>query len=301
MTNRWWIYQRERFPLAKHSLAIAVFSFCALSFSALLRDQAVLPHVNRLLVAFISALLFFLQLRIADEFKDHEDDSRYRPYRPVPRGLVTLPELGTMAIAGALVQLGLALYVKPALALLLILVWIYMYLMVREFFVPRWLKAHPLTYMWSHMLIMPLITAYITACDWLVVDETPPPALLWLLAVSFFTGIVLEIGRKIRAPHDEERGVETYSALWGPRNAVVVWLGAFLMAFTVGLVAADRIGSLRPFIAVLGVVAVVTVLSGWQFVREPLSKRAKVLEHVSGTGALLIYLSLGAMPLLLGS
>jgi 4-hydroxybenzoate polyprenyltransferase len=245
-------------------------------------------------------LVFFLQLRIADEFKDHQEDSRYRPYRPVPRGLVTLRELGTIAIAGALVQLALALYLKPELALLLILVWIYMFFMISEFFVRPWLKAHPFTYMWSHMLIMPLVTLYITACDWLVVGTTPTPGLLWFLAVSFFTGIVLEIARKIRAPHDEERGVETYSSLWGPRNAVIAWLGAFVLAVAVGLLAADRIGLAGPFVAMLSVMTVVIVLSGWHFIREPLSKRAKLIENVSGFGTLLIYLSLGFMPLLLG-
>ena len=36
--------------------------------------------------------LFFL-LRLFDEFKDAEDDAKYRPYRAVPRGLVTFGEL----------------------------------------------------------------------------------------------------------------------------------------------------------------------------------------------------------------
>jgi 4-hydroxybenzoate polyprenyltransferase len=38
--------------------------------------------------------------------------------------------------------------------------------------------------------------------------------------VSFFNGTVLEIGRKIRAPQDEEAGVETYSFLWGRGGAL---------------------------------------------------------------------------------
>ena len=42
-------------------------------------------------MAVVTSFLSFLQLRIADEFKDFDEDSRYRPYRPVPRGLVTLP------------------------------------------------------------------------------------------------------------------------------------------------------------------------------------------------------------------
>ena len=54
-------------------------------------------------------LLFFLQLRIADEFKDYEDDARYRPYRPVPRGLVSLRELAWVGVGAAAIQLALAI------------------------------------------------------------------------------------------------------------------------------------------------------------------------------------------------
>lgn len=31
-------------------------------------------------------------VRIVDEFKDYEEDCEYRPYRPVPRGLITLKD-----------------------------------------------------------------------------------------------------------------------------------------------------------------------------------------------------------------
>ena len=91
-----------------------------------------------------------------------------------------------------------------------------MALMTREFFVAEWLKARPFTYLWSHMLIVPLIDLYATACDWLPAGVAPPAGLGWFLAASFFNGIVVEIGRKLRAPADEEPGVETYSAAVGP-------------------------------------------------------------------------------------
>src|SRR5829696_4543202 len=98
---RWWAYQRERFPVFAHGLLIAAFSY-----SALLRGRAAVEPAGAL-AAFVTAFLFFLQLRIADEFKDFEEDARYRPYRAVPRGLVSLRELGVVfALAGA-VQFGL--------------------------------------------------------------------------------------------------------------------------------------------------------------------------------------------------
>ena len=88
--NRWIVYQRERFPVAGHGPLVAAFSASAVCFSSLVRGRVAAPSAIALLVAFLTSLLFFLQLRIADEFKDFEEDSRYRPYRPVPRGLVTL-------------------------------------------------------------------------------------------------------------------------------------------------------------------------------------------------------------------
>ena len=96
MANRWWVYQRERFPVVAHGVLIAAFSFSAVSFSRLLRGDVTLPSPATAATAFVTAFLFFLQLRLADEFKDFEEDSRYRPYRPVPRGLVTLRELGVL-------------------------------------------------------------------------------------------------------------------------------------------------------------------------------------------------------------
>ncbi len=299
MASRWLLYQQERFPLLAHAPLIAAFSFSALSFSALLRGQVALPEASTLLVAFASVFLFFLQLRIADEFKDHEDDARFRPYRPVPRGLVTLRELGGVGAAAALIQLGLALWLKPSLALLLLLVWGYLGLMRREFFVPQWLKSHPLTYLWTHMLILPLVVLYATACEWLVAGTPPTGGLVWFLVVSFFNGTVIEIGRKIRAPEDEERGVETYSVLWGRRNAVLAWLGAMLLAAVGARLAADLIGLAVLVVALLCVLLTIAALIAWCFLRRPTSRRARLIEHVSGLWTLVSFLALGALPFFL--
>ena len=117
-----------------------------------------------LVVAFGSVFFFFLMLRIADEFKDYEDDLRWRPYRPVQRGLVSLRELGLVGAAGAAVQLGLCLWLDARLLPLLLVVWTYLALMSKEFFVKEWLKRRPITYMWTHMLIMPQVDFYATSC-----------------------------------------------------------------------------------------------------------------------------------------
>ena len=65
--NRWIVYQRERFPLAAHAPLVAAFSASAVCFSSLARGHVAVPRLASLVVAFATSLLFFLQLRIADE------------------------------------------------------------------------------------------------------------------------------------------------------------------------------------------------------------------------------------------
>ena len=175
MANRWWIYQRERFPILAHTPVIAAFSLSAVCYSALLRGAHHIPGWKPCLVAFASSFLFFLQLRLADEFKDFEEDSRYRPYRAVPRGLVSLRDLEKVWVGCIVIQLALALWLSPRLIVLLLLTWTYLALMSKEFFARRWLKARPITYMVTHMAIMPLVDLYTTSCDWVPTGAARPP------------------------------------------------------------------------------------------------------------------------------
>lgn len=296
--NRWLVYQRERFPLAAHAPLVAAFSASAVCFSALVRGQTAIPAFTALGVAFATSLLFFLQLRIADEFKDFEDDSRHRPYRAVPRGLVTLRELGWIGAAAAALQLALAVGLEPSITWLLVVAWIYLALMTREFFMPRWLKSHPVVYMTSHMMILPLVDLFATACDWWVAGlRLPPPGLYWFLIVSYLNGLVIEIGRKTRSPGDEEPGVETYSALWGMGGAVRAWLGAVLLTAGAAWQAAQRIGTATPMLVLLVVLVTACALVAARFLLRPAPGGGKAIELMSGLWTVLMYLGLGAVPL----
>ncbi len=296
--RRWNTYQKERFPLIAHGPLILAFSMCAVCFSALLRGANVFPSFPVIAVAFGSSLISFLHLRLADEFKDFEEDSKYRPYRAVPRGLVSLRELGTLWVLTALVQLGLAAWLDLRLVPVLLITWLYLGLMSREFFCRRWLKAHPFTYMWSHMFIMPLIDFYATACDWLTANGSIPPGLFWFVIVSFLNGFVIEIGRKIRSPKDEETGVETYSVLWGRQKAVAAWLFVMALTATGGVMAASLIGFAIPVLAVLGGIFILSIGFAISFLKSP--RNGKPFEILSGVWTLCLYLMLGVVPMVVG-
>ncbi|NBB80058.1 MAG: hypothetical protein GVY36_11550 [Verrucomicrobia bacterium] len=292
--NRWILYQKERFPLHQHGPLVFAFSFSALIFSRLLRGEASLPSLSQTSVAFASALLFFLQLRIADEFKDFEEDRRYRPYRPVPRGLIRLRELAAVFILCAILQVLLALWLHPPLLILLAITWLYLTAMSKEFFVRDWLTARPVTYLWSHMLIMPLIDLYATSCDWLVHGAVrPPEGIIWFLIVSFFNGVLIEFGRKIRAPEDEETGVNTYSALWGPTIAARVWIGALTLNLCAAAMAASRTDTLGITLLLLLPAYLAAFAFAARFLRSKATKAAQRIELASGLWTLTMYLTLG--------
>ncbi|MDX2081024.1 MAG: UbiA family prenyltransferase [Terrimicrobiaceae bacterium] len=293
--GRWFVYQKERFPLLAHGPLILAFSLCALSYSVLLRGTDQFPPWPVIAVAFVTSLISFLHLRLADEFKDFEEDSKYRPYRAVPRGLVTLRELGVLWVVTGLLQAALAAWLDWCLLPWLFLTWLYLGLMSKEFFCKEWLKKHPFTYMWTHMFIMPLIDLYASACDWLPTEGWPPFGLFWFVIVSFLNGFILEIGRKIRAPKDEEHGVETYSVLWGRPRAVRSWWLAMGLTFLAAVGAATAIQFLVPVLILMGGLFAVAVFAGARFLTAGGS--GKVFEILAGIWTLALYLILGIVPL----
>lgn len=295
MANRWWVYQNERFPVLVHGPLLLAVGASALGFSALLRGGA-FPGLAQVLVAFATAFLFFFQLRISDEFKDFQEDSKYRPERPVPRGLITLKELSALALVAGLLQLALNAWLDLRLLPLLLLVWAYMGLMRLEFFAPKWLKAHPTTYLISHMLIMPLIYLYMTACDWLVAGDQISSGLALFLAMSFFSGVVIEIGRKVRAPEDEREGVDTYSALWGYKLAVSAWLGAMAAASLLALAAVFQAAHMNFTSLPQDLAFLLCVGFVWRFWKKPARQHARWFEAASALWTLMLHASLGLLP-----
>jgi 4-hydroxybenzoate polyprenyltransferase len=295
--NRWLVYARERFPLAQNGALIAAFSASAIAFSALVRGAGHFPAWYLVVAGFVSSFLMFALLRIADEFKDAAEDARWRPYRPVPRGLVTLPQLRAAGAVCMGLQLAIALAVNARLVPELLLVWAWFGLMSEEFFVRDWLRAHPLVYIGSHMVIVPLIDWYVSSFDWLVAGVPAPPALGWFLAVTFLNGLVVEVGRKMRAPQDEEPGVETYTAMWGPRGATAVWIGAIACNVALATVAAAHVGFARVDAVVFAALALAAAACGVTFLRSLRAGAGRRIEQMTGAWTLGSYLFLGIVPL----
>lgn len=290
-------YQAERFALKQVVPLLAVFSAASVTLSAVLGLRP-LPGLGAYVTAFLLVLIVFFQLRVADEVKDLEDDRRYRPERPIPRGLVSLRLIVGLGLACVPVAVLLALAQGGGLIWLLALVWVWLAAMSVEFGVPDWLRARPVIYLLSHMAIMPLIDLMLTGVEWGA--NGGPAAGLWVFIVlSFVNGCVLELGRKITSPDGERPGVETYSRLWGVDRALTIWLGFVLTALALLIV----LGVLAPgpwwALALPGLLGALACL--WlarAASRRPAPETTKRIDMAAGLWVFLCYASAGLIPFL---
>ena len=290
-----WIYQSERFPLAKTVPLLAVFSAASINVSAFLAGRD-LPGLPTYLTGFALALILFFQMRVADEVKDAEDDAKYRPERPIPRGLVSLR---TIVICGlATIPIAVLIALPASVLALLLLTWAWLAAMTFEFGVPEWLKARPVLYLLSHMAIMPLIDLLLTGLEWR--PGGGPASALWLfLALSFVNGVVLELGRKLWAPESEREGVETYSKLWGPARAATVWAAFILLAYALLLGVGHTLGLLLPMALIGGAAAAITLATAASYAKHPTPKAEKRADTMAGLWVLICYGAAGFLPLVL--
>ena len=293
-----WIYQAERFPVFRTGLLLAVFSAASLCVSAHLGGRP-LPSLSTFVAVWAIVLMLFFQMRVCDEIKDYEDDLRFRPERPIQRGLVSLGLIKKLGLACVPLMIALTFLLSPGLLLFLALVWLWLGLMTVEFFVPEWLKARPFLYLASHMAIMPLIDLFITAAEWLPSGAGAPNGLWLFIALSCANGCVIEVGRKVWAPANERTGVETYSSLLGPQKGAYLWLGFAAVAYLL-LLGVGHVAGALLLIALIGAVVLALVAHfARRFAQTLTSEGQKRIDQMSGLWVFACYSLAGFVPVIL--
>ena len=327
------IYLNERFPLGKNSFFVLIFTLSGYIYTELLYNSKIIKPIllkeisrasllwdkeidkvpiiwYKLLPLFIIIFMFFFQLRITDEFKDYEEDLKYRPYRPVQRGIISLKALGKIGIATIIIQIILAHVINPKLIYFMLLVWIYMFLMTKEFFIKNWLTERILIYALSHVVIMIFITlvivkgtGYILESHFLETlylslekyEKNIFIGLISLFALNYLNGIVLEIGRKTRRADEEEHGVQTYSKLWGRKKAVIILSLLFIIEYLLVILGLTHTYKEYFFFGglTLLVILVVSIYFMVKFLKKDLS--GKIVETVSGLWIIFSSMSLGLL------
>ena len=317
------IYLNERFPLGKNSIFVLIFTLSGYIYTGLLYNSKIINQIfskeikvpmpwHKIVALFIIIFMFFLQLRITDEFKDYEEDLKYRAYRPVQRGVITLKALGKIGIATVIIQIILAYVIDFKIIYFMIIVWFYMFLMAKEFFIKEWLTKRILIYALSHVVIMIFITLVIVnAAQYIVLGKAENifkfVALQWyrhnidialipLFTLNYLNGIVLEIGRKTRRADEEEHGVQTYSKLWGKKKAAVIL--SLLFAVEYFLVILGLSYTYEKYFLFSGLVLLIILIISIYFMIKFLKKdlSGKIVESISGLWIVFSSMGLGLLP-----
>jgi 4-hydroxybenzoate polyprenyltransferase len=297
--KRLYIYQKERFPVVTTLVATIVFTFSAISYSRLSRGLDGFVGWDTYAIGCFAGFTLFFLVRVFDEFKDKEDDAKYRKYLPVPRGLISLKELRLVGVTIVIAQLLVIALFQMEMLPLYLLVLGFLCLMGVEFFIPKFLKPRQILYITSHMLIFPLFDLYSSGLDWLMEGAEPHFGLIFFFVVSYFNGILVEFGRKMKAPEDEEQNVVSYTGMWGVKGAVIVWCGTLIVTLVSAILAAGYAGYTLPGLIILGSLAIICMIPALIFLKKPSKKSAKNMELISGLWTIGMYLSLGGIPMLM--
>lgn len=281
--KKWYTYQKERFPIATYGLYILCLTFAAFFYNTKMLE--IESNVGVFITMFVVAFLQFLMVRIIDEFKDYEEDKKYRPYRPVPRGLIKLKELRTLFVICILIQFVLTLIVNPFSLIFLLVLWIMFILMTKSFFMKKLVDKHILLEVALDEILLPTLMLYLSS--FIKLDIT----ILWrLLLLSYVVSWIIEIARKVRCKKDEEKGVKTYTAVFGIPKATILLsvlelILTILRLFLPGepLMNVAQIGLIILFIGTI----IVNVL----FTQKKTRKFAKAVEYLADGLVMLTLLS----------
>jgi hypothetical protein len=276
-------YLAERFPLASHGLLIAAYYSSNQFLARTLTEPGRPMHYDgTTLLGAVTLLCFFFHLRVFDEHKDYAEDLVHYPHRVLQSGVMTLrglKALGGLAIATEVILSALR---GPAAFMAWLAAFLFSVLMLKEFFVPRWLKRHFLVYAVSHLLVMPLLALMVFS---FATGRWPWEAPFWFEVyawVGFFVTFNWEVSRKIRTPEDEIEGVETYTRVFGTYGAAYIVLLIRMIDTALVALVGWHLGLPPWFYGALAALFLVCLVGFFQYRFDTNRKTAKRMEVYAG-------------------
>ena len=282
--KKWYIYQKERFPILAYGTYVfsIVFATFCYNYSLIKNNNNVINYIE-LIPMFLVAIIQFLIVRIVDEFKDYKEDCKYRPYRPVPRGLVTLKELKILLYICIIAQIFITAFFNKNIILgfiYLIIMCIFFILMSKDFFLSKQIEKNILLGVFLDEILMPLLILYISTF------MIKPKISLFLL-MTYIASWIIEIARKVRSKEKEEKGVKTYTKILGIKKAMLLLCGLETIFIILNIIILKR-----KIIIIVWIIAIITNLI---FAIKQTNKYAKTCEIVANIFVLIIYLSFGLL------
>jgi len=277
------VYVQQMFPLQvmiPASIAKCLAIYLGLQALAGARSLAV---GWRAVAAAVTVFGFMLLMRVYDELKDVEADTRlgkagdprYKD-RPIVTGAVLVEDVNALrwALVAMLVAINLPLggWALVGFAVIFGVTW----LSFQWFFWPA-IKDDLLLAFATHnpiavVLAFYVLTVFVGEAGWAAVDPLWATALLvgvWMPLAAW------ETARKIRVPEDET-DYQTYSKIFGLKVAPLVPIGFTLIGATCIIAVTRAAGLSWTFPLILGGIALVPIGAALAFWLRPSRERAKL-------------------------
>lgn len=271
MLNRLTIYAKEMYPIVPRLfisfLMVAVQILGVLTFA---QSQPRYQFNWEDLGIVYTVFAFLFLLRIADEFKDLENDRINYPERPLPSGRLFKKDLWYLGTMLFITMVGVNLFLPQPLWPFILVVF-YGFLMTVWFFQRDKIEPSLVLALVTHNPVQLLLSLYVI--HYVTMQYNLP---LWtkenfLLAfVLYIPALLWEVSRKIKAPADEDQYV-TYSQVWGFCGSLYAVIGiAAVGVFAAWLLVAELGASFLLFVFFIGLVYMV-----FRFYQKPIGNNLK--------------------------
>jgi len=181
---------------------VPVIANLILAFGLLLSTSYLYGHslsALEIILSVLSLLVFITELRFMDELKDYDKDKIAHPDRPLPRGVITTQQVSKLIViffgllVGCAIASGILFNMTSAIMLLITSGWLY--LMYKEFFIPKLINKSPIIYAISHqIIIVPIIFYLVSLLTGELIFDKQLIGLTLVILSSFFS---FEVGRKM--------------------------------------------------------------------------------------------------------
>lgn len=225
MFKRLQIYANEMYPVIPRLLISTLM--VAVQYLAVLTFAEVPPiyqfHWEDLGIGYTVFAFLFL-LRIADEFKDLENDRINYPERPLPSGRVYKRDLWFLGTLLFVTMVGINLVLPQPLGPFLLVIF-YGFLMTVWFFQRDKIEPSLVLALVTHNPVQLILSFYVIH---FVTYHYGLALWTWenvcVAIVLYIPALLWEISRKIKAPMDENQYV-TYSQVWGFKGSLLAIVG----------------------------------------------------------------------------
>lgn len=212
-------YLVQRFPPVAYTILVAIFFLSSnVVWSCISNSTNDVYTVLQQYDSFywskgIVLWLFFLHLRIFDEFKDYLEDRWNYPERVLSKGEISLSTLGRLGFLAIFLQVVLSWMVGVEAFVTWLCAFLFSVAMRFEFGASSFLKSRMMLYAITHNPVIAFLAVFSVA-GYPNVSKMNGLYGYYILSVSL-SSLAFEIARKMRQPHEEISNVPSYTSTYG--------------------------------------------------------------------------------------